>query len=127
MSRAVTKLMVAVPRSSSARKYPGGPGAAPPPDRRPRANMAFSQPRLRPGKEPPGEPAQGRVHQEGQERYPEDVDEDHVHREKTPDEEDPVAETLLGGDGLGGGEKEPCRPERKAHRLYAPRQDLGEG
>ena len=44
--------------------------------------------------------AQAEIHEDGEERDPNHIGNDHVHGEVTADEEDPVAETAIGGENL---------------------------
>ncbi len=72
----------------------------------------------------PAERLEREVHGEREERDPEDVGEDHVHREETAHEEDAIAEPGLGRDRLGRDEEQPGRAELQAQAGQQPRQRL---
>ena len=80
--------------------------------------------RMRPGGDRVRKPHQQPVGDDGKQRDPGDIGQDHVHRQIAADQEDAVAEALGRGDGLGRDQEQPGRSERQAHAGDEARHDL---
>ncbi len=69
------------------------------------------------------QPPQQPVRCNRQQGDPHDVGQDHVHRQVAPHQEDAVAQSLGGGDGLGGNQEQPRRTQRQPQRIDQPRPE----
>jgi hypothetical protein len=64
------------------------------------------------------------VHRHGEQRDPDDIGKDDIHREITADEEDAVAEAGIRRDRFGGDQEQPGRTELQPEAGDETRQDL---
>ena len=69
---------------------------------------------MRPGETAAGKSQHQAVEREGEQRDPEDVNQDNIHRQIAADQKDAKAQSARRGDGLGGDQEKPGRPEARA-------------